>query len=475
MHCLMIGNGIDSDSFLSDHLIRFFATYGSALDAYIVFNRVGNPTVYTWQAIISAYMSSGENQKAIYTFNEMQQYGIKPDKVTYLYALRICSMLGSLQQGRRIHEQVLESGFISDLAIGSTLIDMYASCGSFNDARSVFARVQSKDLGTWNVMIGACAQYGCVKEALHLFYHMQEQGPNPGLVTFVNVLKACADFAVLNEAMCIHANAIKHGFDSDIYIGSTLVSMYAKCESIHDARTVFNKLTNRNVVTWAVIISGYAECGLGMEAFMLLEQLKEEGVIVDQGIMISLVKACTNTKMLMQGYIAHALALEYGLEYDVIVGNGLITMYMTCSSIMDASLLFNRLPMRNTMTWNALISGLTLPSDEHAQNAHKALTIFHEMLGASIGPDIVTFISILKVCSILSALNNGNLIHALVLESDLQSNILVSNALIHMYIKCGDLEQACLVFNKLSMHDTVTLNVMIEGFGKICKTGSSPF
>jgi len=113
---------------------------------------------------------------------------------------------------------------------------MYAKCGSIEDACKVFNKMPSHDVVTWNAMIFGHVKCGQEQKALELFQQMQHEGVQPDPVTFVGVLHACASVLALEEERCAHEHIIQNSCESDSFVGSSLVSKYAKCESMEDAQ-----------------------------------------------------------------------------------------------------------------------------------------------------------------------------------------------------------------------------------------------
>jgi pentatricopeptide repeat protein len=109
--------------------------------------------------------------------------------------------------------------------VGNGLIDMYAKCGSIEDARRVFNKMPSRNVVTWNAMIFGHVKCGQGQKALELFRQMQHEGVQPNYVTFVGVLNACASVITLEEGRRVHQQIIQSGLESDVFVGSTLVDM----------------------------------------------------------------------------------------------------------------------------------------------------------------------------------------------------------------------------------------------------------
>ncbi len=167
---------------------------------------------------------------------------LQPDSVTFVGVLNACASILALEEGRCVHQQIVECGWDSDVFVGNSLVGMYAKCGSIEDAWRVFNKMPSRNVVTWNAMVLGHVKCGQGQKALELFQQMQQQGVQPNSVTFVGVLKACANVAVIEEGRCVHQQIIQSGSESDVFVGSSLVDMYAKCRSIEDAGKVYKKM-----------------------------------------------------------------------------------------------------------------------------------------------------------------------------------------------------------------------------------------
>jgi pentatricopeptide repeat protein len=216
-----------------------------------------------------------------------------------------CAGLGALEDGRLVHEQVIQSGCESDVFVGSSLVDMYAMCGSLEDAWRVFNKMRSRNVA-WTAMILGNVKCGRGQKALDLFQQMQQEGVQPDCVTFVGVLNACASVVALEEGKCVHEQIIKNGWESDVIVGNSLVDMYAKCGSMEDAWRVFNKMPSRDVVTWMIILGGYAMHGHGKEALKHFEWICKEGVQPNNITFVCLLSACSHAGLVDEGIRCYA-------------------------------------------------------------------------------------------------------------------------------------------------------------------------
>jgi pentatricopeptide repeat protein len=194
---------------------------------------------------------------------------VSPDKFTFVQVIKACAGLGTLEDGRLVHKQLIQSGCESDVFVRSSLVDMYAKCGSIEEAWKVFNKIPSQDVVTWNAMVLGHVKCGQGQKALELFRQMQREGVQPSSVTFVGVLKACASVVAIEEGRCVLQQIIQSGLESNVFVGSSLVDMYAKCGSIKDAGCVFDKMPSQDVVTWTTMILGHVQCGQGQKALEL--------------------------------------------------------------------------------------------------------------------------------------------------------------------------------------------------------------
>ncbi|MCO5606079.1 hypothetical protein L7F22_060266 [Adiantum nelumboides] len=251
--------------------------------------------------------------------------------------------------------------------------------------------------------------------------------------------------------MCGNREASISGLDkNNVFVGTALVNLYAKCGALRTAQELFDKLHVRNEVSWTALLAGYAEYGFFKEAFSCFEQMQGEGIHPNAITFSSILKACANSRNLEKGQELHNLVLRDHLLADHIeVGNALVDMYAKCGAMQKAQEVFDELPTRDVVSWNALITGYT-------QNGHgeEALSCFEQIQEVGFSPNAVTCICILKACGSIRASDRGEAIHALITrEQLLKTCSKVANALVDMYVKCGALEKAKDVLNQVPVHN----------------------
>jgi pentatricopeptide repeat protein len=218
-----------------------YAKCGSMEETWRVFNKMPAQNVVSWDAMIFGNGKCGQAQKELQIFHRVQDEGVQPDSMNMGF-LNAYASLVALEGGRHVHEQINQSGYEFDVSVVSSLIDMYAKCGSMEEALRVFNKIPSHDAVSCNVIILGHVKCEQGQKALNLFQQMQWEGVEPEPMTFVGVLNSCTSVAALEEGRRAQEQIIQRGCESDVFMGSSLVDMYAKCGSMEDALSVFNKM-----------------------------------------------------------------------------------------------------------------------------------------------------------------------------------------------------------------------------------------
>jgi pentatricopeptide repeat protein len=163
------------------------------------------------------------------------------DKFMFVQVINTCAGLGALAEGRIVCEQLIQSGCEFDVFVGSSLLDIYAKCGSMEDAWRVFNKMPSQNVTTWTAMI--LGHVNCGQKGLELFQQMQ-QGVLPISINFMGVLNACATISVLEEGRCVHEWINKSDCEADVFVGKSWLTCISKCGTTEDAWRVFNKTSS---------------------------------------------------------------------------------------------------------------------------------------------------------------------------------------------------------------------------------------
>lgn len=174
---------------------------GQMKKANAVFEDMPVKSIVTWTAMISGYIRIGCYADALDVFRRMQMVGVKPDWVSLVAVLRACSQLGALELGKWIHFYADKNGFLNNTCICNALIEMYAKCGSINEAVLLFNLMCDRDVISWSTMIMGLSNHGKAGEAIQVFREMEGAKVEPNAITFVGLLSACAHAGLLDEGL----------------------------------------------------------------------------------------------------------------------------------------------------------------------------------------------------------------------------------------------------------------------------------
>ncbi|KAI5071885.1 hypothetical protein GOP47_0014136 [Adiantum capillus-veneris] len=286
----------------------------------------------------------------------------------------------------------------------------------------------------------------------------------PPPATLVTLIRACAKQNDLPKGHTLHAYVLKNGLISaNIFIGNTLLSMYAKCGALARARQVFDELSIKSVVSWTALIDGYAQHRLGREALKCFKEMKCHGLSPDGQTFACTLKACGNIGDLEEGERIHEEMSERNLlETNVVLCNAVVDMYAKCGEFVKAQQVLEKLPFRSEICWNGLIAGYL----QHGQG-ERALDCLDRMQHEGLSPTAVTFACALKACGSTIAIERGEELHGEIMRRELLGkNSVVGTALVDMYIKCGALAKAQKVFDVLPARNVVSWTALIAGYAE---------
>lgn len=290
----------------------------------MVFTQIPNPTTFTCNSIIRGYTNKNLPSEAILFYQEMLARGLLPDRFTFPSLFKSC---GDLGEGKQLHCHSTKFGFASDSYIQNTKMNMYSNCGCLISARKVFDKMVDKSVVSWATMIGAYAQWDQPSEAVALFNRMENENVKPNEVTLVNVLSACAKARDLETAKLVHKCTDENGFGSHVVLNTALMDVYCKCGYVSLARDLFNKMPEKNLFCWNIMINGYVEASDYEEALLLFREMQLRGEKGDKVTLVSLLLVCSHLGALELGKWLHAYIQKENIEVDVTLGTALVDMY----------------------------------------------------------------------------------------------------------------------------------------------------
>eukprot|EP01018_Ginkgo_biloba_P008673 Gb_07617 [translate_table: standard] len=458
VHTKMVKFGFQQDIFLASRLLNMYVKCGTLTEARQLFDEMVERNVVIWTEMITGYGQQAYGEEALELFSQMQRAGINPDLYVFTSVLRACASIAALEQGKQLHSLIIKVRFQSDVYVGSALVDMYVKCSKQHEARKVFDKIPARNVISWTTMIAGYAQNGYGGEALKLFCEMQCEDIKPNEYTLASVLSACSSVVDFKQGRQAHVYVIKSGFESSVNVVNALVNMYAKCGCIEDARQLFDKMPERNVVSWTAMISGYAQDCCTDEALKLFCQMRQAGVKPDELAFTSALWACANQEALKHGKQIHAHLIRIGFELPLSVRNALVDMYAKCGCLKDARHVFDNNCEQDVASWSAIIAGYL-----QCGYGEEALRMFRQMQSVNSMPDQLIFASALWACASIGSLEEGMQVHAKAIRSGFETNSSVGNSLLTMYVKSGSIEYAYRVFDKMLERNAVSWSMMIAG------------
>ncbi|XP_010912039.2 pentatricopeptide repeat-containing protein At4g08210 [Elaeis guineensis] len=497
LHAQLIKQGFCRDIFVANNIVAMYGDLNLCDDAQRLFDEMPERNVVSWTTSISAHIHAGNPVEALRVFywmldNEMEE----PNGFTFSAALKACSMVGNLELGKWIHEHVLRAGLQSDAVLMNAILDMYLKCGSLSDARRVFDGLSSVNSTSWNTIIAGYSREGNMVEAEALFLQVPEpnavsyntiiagfaQLESPKALNYVNMmhiegfkfddftfpcaLKTCGNLRFEKMGEQIHTYIVKCGYKPSLFIGSSLIDMYANCGQmihaikVYDEYSSYKGLIPDRLPLLNSMLSGFAVNRYDRQALDLVSEIHSMGIGLDAFTLSSALRVCINLRNMSIGLQVHGLTVTNGCYADHVVGSVLVDLYAKCGYLEDALRLFHGLPHKDVIAWAGLIADCV----QHGSN-HLAFSLFKDMMSTETEVDHFVVSSVLKACSVLAWAQGGEQVHAYSIKGGFDSESVTIASLIDMYSKCGNIDDGLRVFESAAQKDTVCWTGMILGCG----------
>jgi pentatricopeptide repeat protein len=328
---------------------------------------------------------------------------------------------------KNFHTKIFYLNSHQNPSLGIKLMRAYAACGEPGLTRKVFDEMFDRNVVFYNVMIRSYVNNYLYNDALFVFRDMVNGGFRPDNYTYPCVLKACSCSENLNFGLQIHGDLLKVRMDLNLFVGNGLIAMYGKCGCLVEARRVFDEMLCRDVVSWNSMVAGYAQNTRFDDALEICREMEDLGQKPDGGTMASLMPAVANT---------------------------------SSENVLCVEKIFMNLEWKNLISWNVMIRVYmknSMPT--------KAVDLYLQMEKSGVEPDAITCASVLPACGDLSALLLGRRIHEYIERRNLRPNLLLENSLIDMYARCGCLEDAKRVFDRMKLRDVASWTSLISAYG----------
>ena len=257
-------------------VVSGFTRAGDMVSARSVFDRMPIRDAISWNLMISGYATSGDVEAARSLFDEMDQ---------------------------------------KDVVSWTAMVSAYAKIGDIDSAKVLFDLMPVKNLVSWNAMITAYNHNSRYDEALRTFQQMMIEGRfMPDEATLVSVVSACAQLGSAEYCNWVSSYISKSNTHITVALGNALIDMFAKCGDVGRARSIFDRMKTRCIITWTTMISGFAYNGQTREALLMYNEMCREGVQLDDTVFIAALAACAHGGLLQEGWsIFKKMVEHYGI------------------------------------------------------------------------------------------------------------------------------------------------------------------
>ncbi|KAK4282196.1 hypothetical protein QN277_013601 [Acacia crassicarpa] len=322
---------------------------------------------------------------------------------------------------------------------------------------------------SWNTVIADFARSGDSVEALRAFSSMRKLALHPNRSTLPCAVKSCSALFDLHAGKQIHLQALIFGFESDLFVSSSLIDMYSKCGELKDARTLFDEIPTRNVVSWTSMIVGYVQNDNAHGAICMFKELLVEErmnvvgeeVLVDSVAVASVLSACSRVGSKRITEVVHGLVTKRGFMGYSVICNTLMDAYAKCGELDLSRQVFDGMGEKDAVSWNSMIA-------EYARNglSAEAFQIFSDMVKCgNVIYNAVTLSAVLLACAHSGTLRVGKCIHDQAIKMALEDDVFVGTSIIDMYCKCGRVDMARKAFDRMKGKNIKSWTAMIAGYG----------
>nr|CAD1835329.1 unnamed protein product [Ananas comosus var. bracteatus] len=369
-HAYIVKNGFFSDSFVANSLIDMYAKIGAAENAEKLVRGLRCRGVVSWTAALSGCVLNGMFAKALELFTMMLKDGILPNTVTMLSIIQACSLSGEPSFLRWVHAWATKLELDRNDLIANSLIEMYAKNGFLEEGVKAF----------------------------YMFYLFDGKVCSDASVVAA-IVHGCSLSGSLKHVKEIHGYLTKAGFFPCTVIENSIMGTYAKHGRVDDAHLVFERMVQRDTVSWNTVISCFVKndrAGNALEFLGLFHKLSRIGLRPDFVTILSSIQACSEVASLQQGQVLHSYVIKSGFDIDVYVCNALIDMYAKSGRIDFAELMFREIGFgfKDISSWNSMIAAYGIHRD-----GSSALRVFDRLKNeGNHSPNAVTFACVISAC-----------------------------------------------------------------------------
>ncbi|KAK7252866.1 hypothetical protein RIF29_37118 [Crotalaria pallida] len=427
LHAQIILHGLSHQVLTLGKLVSFCSTHeqGYLRYAHLVFDRIPQPNKFMYNHLIRGYLNSDDPAMSLSLYRRMVCAGLSPNEFTIPFVVKACSFKALYWELVIVHAHAIKLGMGSHACVQNAFLSAYVACHLIQSARRLFDGISDKTLVSWNSMIAGYTKMGCWEEVILLFQEMRNLGVEPDVFTLVSLLSVSSKHGNLDLGRFVHLYIVVTGTEIDSIVTNALINMYAKCGHLQCAKSVFDRMVDKNVVSWTSMVNAFANHGLinyaldvfnqmpvknviswnsiicchvqegqYTEAVELFRRMCISGVIPDEATLVSILSSCSHMGDLALGKQAHSFICDNNITMNVTLHNSIIDMYAKCGALQTAMDIFFVMPEKNVVSWNIIIGALALHGF-----GEEAIEMFEKMQARGLCPDEITFTGLLSACS----------------------------------------------------------------------------
>nr|XP_043614438.1 pentatricopeptide repeat-containing protein At1g34160 [Erigeron canadensis] len=343
-----------------------------------IFHHIPSPITNDWNAVIRGHAQSHQPLHAVTFYRHgLRLLTCKPDALTCSFTLKACARALASDEGTQLHSQVIRFGFVADVLLQTTLLDVYAKSGFLDNACKLFDEMSVRDVTCWNAIIAGLAQGNRPQEALELFKRMRGVGFEPNEVTVLGALSACAQLGTVQEGENVYEYIKSRKLDMNEQVCNVVIDMFGKCGYVGMAYRVFNDMRcKKTLVTWNTMIMVLGMNGEGVEALQVFDSMSQEGFSPDNVSYLAALCACNHAGMVDDGVKLFETMLKDGSVIPNIKHYGtMVDLLGRSGRLKEAYDIINSIPITpDVVLWQTLLGACkTYRNVEMAEKASRKL------------------------------------------------------------------------------------------------------
>ncbi|KAL0915771.1 hypothetical protein M5K25_013225 [Dendrobium thyrsiflorum] len=455
IHAFLIKSARVLNTFHGNNLINMYSKFFEVESAHQVFDEMPIRNTISWTSLINGYSSINDFDNVFITLRKMHESGEKFNEHTCSCILH---SVEDLRIGEQVHALATKIGVENNIAVGTSLVSMYASNGRIEEMEFLFREMVDIDIRCLNSLILDYKKNKNWVKVILTFIYVLETGLQPNQYTFTNTISACDGSISINEGRQIHGLAIKCGALCEISVGNAVITMYGEHELTADAEKMFATMRDRNLVSWTAILPIRVKSGYKDGIIDGFSKMFELGLGFDSSCLSTVLDVCSQYKDYKIASQIHACVWKLGYASDDFVATALSDSYAKSGRAKEARAVFDSLLNPSIASFNVILDG----SLETCGAEDDIMVLFSKLRSTGLKPDAITCTKLLCLSADRSLAAHGKAFHAYEIKAGFDEDIGVGNAVISMYGKCGCIGDSSAKFNEMIKRDIVTWNAIIS-------------